>query len=75
MLPRVVVELQQQVGIVDDLRHGFRELRAIVSFERGDRRPRLVGVLGVVDLLHRRQRARMRRLHLSKSREHLSCGL
>ena len=44
MLPRVVVEHQQQVGIVDDLRHGFRELRAIVSFERGDRRPRLVGV-------------------------------
>ena len=49
MLRRVVVELQQHVGVVDDLRRGLRELRAVVSFERGDRRPRLVGVLGVVD--------------------------
>jgi len=48
VLRRVVVELQQHVGVVDDLRDGLRELRAVVSFERGDRRPRLVGVLGVV---------------------------
>src|SRR5262249_27182770 len=62
MLRRAVVELQQHVGVVDDLRHGLRELRAVVSFERGDRRPRLVGVLGVVAFLHRRLCARMRRL-------------
>ena len=62
MLRRVVVELQQHVGVVDDLRDGLRELRAVVSFERGDRRPRLVGVLGVVDFLHRRRRTRMCRL-------------
>lgn len=49
-----VAELQQHVGVVDDRRGGLRELRAVVSFERGDRRPRLVGVLGVVDFLHRR---------------------
>jgi hypothetical protein len=33
MLRRVVVVLQQHVGVVDDLRDGLRELRAVVSFE------------------------------------------
>jgi hypothetical protein len=31
MLRRVVVELQQHVGVVDDLRDGLRELRAVGS--------------------------------------------
>jgi hypothetical protein len=44
MLRWVVVERRQHVGVVDDLRGGLRELRAVVSFERSDRSPRLVGV-------------------------------
>jgi len=62
VLGRIPVELQQHLGIVDDLRDRFRILRAVVDLERLDRDLRPVDVFGVEDLPHRRERARMRRL-------------
>ena len=60
VLRRVAVELQQHVGVVDDLGDRLGVLGAVVDLEDLDRKLGVVDVLGVVDLLERRQRARMR---------------
>jgi hypothetical protein len=77
VLSRIPVELQQHLGIVDDLRDRFRILRVVIDLERLDRDLRPVDVFGVEDLPHRRERARMRRLRqrgkhirLQRGREH-----
>lgn len=60
MFGRVVVELQQGVQIVGDLGDRFRILGPEVDLEGFDRELGLVDILGVVDLLDRRQRRRVR---------------
>ena len=62
MLGRILVELQQHVGVVDDLGDRLRIFGAVVDFEGLDRELGLVDVLGVVDFPDRRQRTRMCRL-------------
>src|SRR5512135_115024 len=62
MLGRILVELQQHVGVVDDLGDRLRIFGAVVYFEGLDRELGLVDVLGVVDLPYRRQRTWMCRL-------------
>ena len=62
MLGGEVVELEQHVQVVDDLRDGLGELGAVVDGERLRRDPGQVAVLGVVDVLHRPHRRRVRRL-------------
>lgn len=61
MLGRVSVELEQGVEVVGDLGDRFGVLGAVVDLERLDRHLRLVDILGVVDVLDRRQRCRVRR--------------
>jgi hypothetical protein len=51
VLGRIFVELQQHVGVVDDLGDRLGILRAVVDLEGFDRDLGLVDVLGVVDLL------------------------
>src|SRR6185369_9150514 len=51
MLGRILVELQQHVGVVDDLGDRLRVFGAVVDFEGLDRKLGLVDVLGVVDSL------------------------
>jgi hypothetical protein len=60
MLGRILVELQQYVGVVDDLGDRLGVLGAVVDLERLDGDLGVVDVLGVVDLPHRPDRARMR---------------
>jgi hypothetical protein len=62
MLGRILVELQQHVGVAGDLRDRLGVLRAVVELERLDRDLRLVDILGVVDVAERRQRTGVRRL-------------
>jgi len=50
VLARVVVEGEQFVDVVDDLRDGFAELGAVGEFERSDGAAGVVAVLGVPDL-------------------------
>jgi hypothetical protein len=49
MLGRVLVELQQHVGVVDDLGHRLGVLGAVVDLEGLDRDLSLVDILGVID--------------------------
>jgi hypothetical protein len=51
VLGRVFVELQEHVGVVDDLGDRFGILGAVVNLERFNRDLSLVEVLGVVDVL------------------------
>ena len=60
MLGRILVELQQGVEVVGDLGDRFGVLGTEVGLERLDRDLGLVDVLGVVDVLDRRQRRGMR---------------
>ena len=50
VLGRVVVEGEQFVEIVGDLRDGLGELGAVAELERGDGAAGMVAVLGVPDL-------------------------
>jgi hypothetical protein len=50
MLGRILVELQQNVGVVGDLRDRLRVLRAVVELERLDGDLCRIDVLGVVDV-------------------------
>jgi hypothetical protein len=50
VLGRVVVEGEQFVEIVDDLRDGLGELGAVGELERGDGAAGVVAVFGVPDL-------------------------
>src|SRR6478609_3110021 len=61
VLGRVVVELQQHVQVVDDLRDGLGELGAVVDSERLRGDPGVLAVLGFEDLLHRPGRRRVGR--------------
>jgi hypothetical protein len=45
----VVVELQQHIQIIGDLRHGFRELLAVVVLERRRGFAGVLEVFGVVE--------------------------
>jgi hypothetical protein len=71
MLGRIPVELQQHLGVVDDLGDRSRILRAEVDLECLDRDPRPVDVFSVEDLPHRRKSARVRRLR--QRSKHLAC--
>lgn len=62
MLGWEVKEGQQLLLVIGDLLDGLGELRAIELGERLDRRFGVVAVLGVVDVLDRFLRARLRRL-------------
>ena len=62
VLGRVPVELQEHVGVVDDLGDRLGVLRAVIYLEGLDRDLGLVDVLGVVDFPHRRGRTWMSRL-------------
>ena len=55
MLRRIPVELQQHVGVIDDLGDCFGMLGAVIDLERLDRDLSLVDVFGVVDLPQRRK--------------------
>ena len=59
MLGGILVELEEHVGVVDDLGDRLGVLGAVVDLEGLDRELCLVDVFGVVDLPHRRQSARM----------------
>jgi hypothetical protein len=71
VLGRTVVERQQHVLVVDDLRHGLRELRAILRGERLDGGAGVLFVLGVVDVRDRRLRCGLRGLR--QGVEHVGC--
>jgi hypothetical protein len=62
MLGGVVVEREQNVEVLGDLRRGLGPLGAVVGLERLGGPDGVVLVLGVVDLRQRRLRTRMRRL-------------
>ncbi len=62
VLGRVAVELQQHIEVVDDLGYGLGVLGAEVDFECFDRDLGVIDVLGVVDVLKRGERGRVRRL-------------
>ena len=62
MLSGIPVELQQDVGVVDDLGDRLGILGAVVDLERFDRDLGLVDGLGVVDLRERGFRTGVRRL-------------
>jgi hypothetical protein len=62
MLGGILVELQQHIGVVDDLGDRLGVLGAVVDLERLDRHLSMVDVFGVVDLPQRRERTRARRL-------------
>jgi hypothetical protein len=51
MSGRVLVELQENVGVVNDLGDRLRILGAVVDLERLDRQLGLVDILGVLDLI------------------------
>jgi hypothetical protein len=53
----VSVEFEQHIEVVDDFGNRVRVIGAVVGFERLDRDLGLVDILGVVDLVERRQRA------------------
>jgi hypothetical protein len=57
-----VVEREQLVEIVGDLRNGLTELRPVRRLERGHRIQGVAAVLGVPDLRERLLRPRMRGL-------------
>jgi hypothetical protein len=57
MLGGIPEELQEHVGVVDDLGDRLGILGAVVDLERLDRQLGLVDILGVVNLLHRRNGA------------------
>jgi hypothetical protein len=59
VLGGVLVELQDDVGVVDDLGDRFGVFGAVVDLERLDRQLGFVDILGVVDLFHRCQCARV----------------
>jgi|tagenome__1003787_1003787.scaffolds.fasta_scaffold19019008_2 hypothetical protein len=59
MLGRVLVELQEHLGVIDDLGDRLRVLGAVIDLEGLDRDLGAVDVLGIVDLPHRRQGTRM----------------
>ena len=61
MLGRVVVELQQDIGVIDDLGDCLGVLGAVVDLECLDRNLGLGDVLSVVDLPECCQRTRVRR--------------
>jgi len=61
VLGRVVIEPQQHVEVVGDLRGGFGPLGAVVGHERPGRGFGVVLVFGVPDLRQRSLRARVRR--------------
>jgi hypothetical protein len=60
MLGRVSIELEQQVGVIDDLGDRLGVLGAVVDLECLDRDLGLVDILLVVDLSQRRERTGMR---------------
>ena len=60
VLGRVAVELQEHIGVVDDLGDRFGVLGAIVDLEGLDRDLSLSDVLGVVDVLDCRRRRGVR---------------
>jgi hypothetical protein len=60
VLGRVFVEFQEHIGVIDDLGDRFGVLGGIVDLEGLDHDLSVVDVLGVVDVLDRRQRRRMR---------------
>jgi hypothetical protein len=62
VLGRVVIERQEHVHVLGDLRDRLGPLGAVVGLERFDRRQCVVLVLGVVDLRERGLRAWVRRL-------------
>jgi hypothetical protein len=62
VLGGAVVEGQQDVEVIDDLRDGLGPLRAVVGLERFRRFDGVVLVLGVVDLRERSLRAGVRGL-------------
>lgn len=62
MLGREVVERQQFLPVFGDLRDGLGPLRTVGLRDRLDRLLGVRAVLGVVDLLHRLHRARLRGL-------------
>ena len=62
MLGRVVVEREQRVELLGDLRGRLGELRTELDLEGLRRNLRVLLVLGVVDLGERRLRRRVRRL-------------
>jgi hypothetical protein len=62
MLAGVVVERQQHVDVLGDLRDRLGPLGAVVGLERLDRLQGVVAVLGVVDLGERGFRTWVRRL-------------
>jgi hypothetical protein len=59
VLGGIAVDLQQHVGVVDDLGDRFGVLGATVDLEGLDRDLGLVDVLSVVDVPDRRQRGRV----------------
>ena len=62
MLRGKVVEGQQFLLVVGELRHRLGELRAVLPSERGERGSGVVDVLGAPDLGERRLRGRLRGL-------------
>jgi hypothetical protein len=62
MLGRVVVEPEQYIKIIGDLRGCFRPLGPELGGEAGRRRLGVGLVFGVIDLRQRRFRGRLRRL-------------
>jgi hypothetical protein len=60
VLGGVFVELQEHIGAARDLGDRFGILGAVVSLEGLDRDLRVVDILGVVDVLDRRQGAGVR---------------
>ena len=55
VLGRVLVELQEHIGIIDDLGDRLGIQGAVIDLERFDRDLGLVDVLGIVDVLDRSQ--------------------
>jgi len=60
VLGGILVELQQHVGVIDDLGDRLGVLGAVIDLEGFDRDLSLVDVLRVVDVLDRREGAGMR---------------
>jgi len=75
VLGRILVELQQDIGVIDDLGDRFGVLSAEVDLEGFDRDLGLVDVLGVVDLSERRQsRSRLDEIVRDGAREMLAAA-
>src|SRR6478672_5412939 len=70
----VVVELEQHIKVVGELRGSLGELRAVGDAERLRGDPGMVTIFGVKDVLHHPRHRRMSRLRQRSKNIHRHCG-